>query len=93
MLKPLVDTLHLVHMINNYFIRRLYVKFKVVYEYATYIHSYIMYTKLLLIRYYLKLILHAGNFIIIIYYSETTVVFLIPTSIFHSDPSLIASIV
>ena len=54
-------------------------KFKVVYEYATYIRSYIMYTKLLLIRYYLKLILYAGNFIIIIYYSETTGIFLIPS--------------
>ena len=68
-------------------------KFKVVYEYSSYIRSYIMYTKLLLIGYYLKLILHAGNFIIRIYYSETTVVFLIPTSIVHSDPSLITSIV
>ena len=65
-------------------------KFKVVYEYATYIHSYIMYTKLLLI-YYLKLILHAGNFIIRFYYSETTGIFLIPTNssllfgMVHSD--------
>ena len=71
-------------------------KFKVVYEYSSYIHSYIMYTKLLLIRYYLKLILYAGNFIIRIYYSETTRTFLIPTNLFsmvHSDLSLITSIV
>ena len=67
-------------------------KFKVVYEYATYIHSYIMYTKLLLIRYYLQLILYAGNFIITIYYSEATGIFLIPTKssllfgMVHSDP-------
>ena len=70
-------------------------KFKVIYEYATYIHSYIMYTKLILI-YYLKLILYAGNFIIRIYYSETARIFLVPTNLFsmlHSDPSLIASIV
>ena len=71
-------------------------KFKFVYEYSTYIHSYIMYTKLLLIAYYLLLILHAGNFIIRIYYSETTGIFLIPTNLFsmvHSDLSLITSIV
>ena len=70
-------------------------KFKVVYEYATYIHSYIIYTKLLLIRYYLQLILYAGNLIIRTYYSETTR-FLVPTNLFsmvHSDPSLITSIV
>ena len=68
--------------------------FIVVYEYATYIHSYIMYTKLLLI-YYLQLILYAGNYIIRTYYSETTR-FLVPTNLFsmvHSDPSLITSIV
>ena len=53
-------------------------KFKVVYEYATYIRSY-MYTKLLLIGYYLKLILYPGSFIIRIYYSETTGIFLIPS--------------
>ena len=47
-------------------------KFKIVYEYATYIHSYIMHTKLLL-----KLIFYAGNFIITIYYSEITGIFLI----------------
>ena len=56
-------------------------KFKVVYEYATYIH--IMYTKLLLILYYLKLILYAGNLIIRIYYSETTRTFLLLQILHH----------
>ena len=71
-------------------------KFKVVYEYSSYIHSYIMYTKLLLIGYYLQFILYAGNFIIRIYYSETTGIFLITTNLFsmiHSNPSLLTSIV
>ena len=58
-------------------------KFKVVYEYSTYIHSYIMYTKLLLIGYYLKLILYGGNLIIRICYSKTTRTFLLLQILHH----------